>query len=608
MAPKKEKAQKLTLGEFIGADSYGGSWADEVEDTYASGTQPLPPRQSGSGYGSGYGGGNDRGYSSIRENLPQQIPDKPPYTLHLGNLSYDATQETVTEFFEGCNIVSVRIIEDREQQRPKGFAYAEFGDREGLVKALTLDGQSFQSRSIRIKVADPPKERRDGGFDSGRDLSNASWERKGPLAALPGSERPGRSDYSERRAPREPMADDGKVRDFGNWERRGPLSPLAQPERTGGRSRDGSRPGTNDGRSDNFRNRHASPAWGPGEGRGEPREPRLDGSRPPRREFSDRPERAPTAAEQDNQWRTHMRPDAPVKSESNSRAGSEAPSSPAGGAPATLAGGRPKLNLIKRTVSEQPAATSPASSAADSKASPFGAARPIDTAAREREIEEKRLAAIKEKKEADDKAKEERRLAKEAAAKEAAEKAAAEEAAKEAAKNAPEEAPKEAAPEAAKETPEVAETDKPEEAKDTATEAVAAPATAPAQNGEQKVPVRTREPREPREPRGPRGEPRGDDFSKPQTRATESGNWRSASGEQRGGPRGGGAPRAPRGGGVPRGPRNDGGRPPRANGAAPAQSTPAAAGEPEAPKTDEDGWTTVAPPVKGRRGGRPIVS
>lgn len=456
------------------------------------------------------------------------------------------------------------------------------------------------------------KERRDGGFDSGRDLSNASWERKGPLAALPGSERPGRSEYSERRAPREPMADDGKVRDFGNWERRGPLSPMAQPERIGGRSRDGSRPGTNDGRSESFRNRHASPAWGPGEGRGEPREPRLDGSRPPRRDFSDRPERAPTAAEQDNQWRSHMRPDAPAKSETHSRAGSEAPSSPAGGPPATLAGGRPKLNLIKRTVSDQPAVTSPAaSSATDSKASPFGAARPIDTAAREREIEEKRLQAIKEKKEAEEKAKEERRLAKEAAAKDAAEKAASEEAAKEAAKNAPEEAPQQPAPEAAKEAPAAAETEKPEEAKSTATEAVAAPpATSPAQNGEQKVPVRTREPREPREPRGPRGEHRGDEFAKPPpTRATESGNWRSASSEQRGGPRGGGARGAPRGGGgVPRGPRNDGVRPPRTNGAAPAHTAPAAAGEPETPKTDEDGWTTVAAPAKGRRGGRPIVS
>lgn len=97
------------------------------------------------------------GYSSIRENIPVELPDKPPFTAHLGNLSYDATVETVTEFFEGCEIVSVRIIEDRELQRPKGFGYVEFVTLDALKQALTLDGESFQGRVIRIKVADPRK-------------------------------------------------------------------------------------------------------------------------------------------------------------------------------------------------------------------------------------------------------------------------------------------------------------------------------------------------------------------------------------------------------------------------------------------------------------------
>ena len=60
--------------------------------------------------------------------------------------------------------------------------------------------------------------------------------------------------------------------------------------------------------------------------------------------------------------------------------------------------------------------TSP-SQGGDSKASPFGAAKPIDTAARERAVEEKRLVAVRERKEADDKARaekaEEKRLARE---------------------------------------------------------------------------------------------------------------------------------------------------------------------------------------------------
>jgi translation initiation factor 4B len=76
---------------------------------------------------------------------------------------------------------------------------------------------------------------------------------------------------------------------------------------------------------------------------------------------------------------------------------------------------RPKLNLQKRTVSEAETA-SPASAVSDSKSSPFGGARPIDTSAREREVEERRQLALRQKRE-QEKLREEKRLAKEAAAK-----------------------------------------------------------------------------------------------------------------------------------------------------------------------------------------------
>lgn len=90
-----------------------------------------------------------------REELP--LPDKPPYTAHLGNLSYDANQEAVTDFFTsaGCSVVSVRIVEDRAEMRPKGFGYAEFTTVDDLKKALELNEESFFSRNIRIRVADP---------------------------------------------------------------------------------------------------------------------------------------------------------------------------------------------------------------------------------------------------------------------------------------------------------------------------------------------------------------------------------------------------------------------------------------------------------------------
>ena len=96
------------------------------------------------------------GYS-VREELP--LPDKPPYTVHLGNLSFDATVGDVTDFFTGCEITNVRIIEDKELNKPKGFGYAEFASLDGLKQALTLNGTQFQGRNIRISVADPRKSR-----------------------------------------------------------------------------------------------------------------------------------------------------------------------------------------------------------------------------------------------------------------------------------------------------------------------------------------------------------------------------------------------------------------------------------------------------------------
>lgn len=92
---------------------------------------------------------------SVREAAPQTLPDKPPYTAHLGNLAYDVTNDAVADFLTGCGVVNVRLIEDRELQRPKGFGYVEFETLDGLKQALALDGESFGGRMIKIKVADP---------------------------------------------------------------------------------------------------------------------------------------------------------------------------------------------------------------------------------------------------------------------------------------------------------------------------------------------------------------------------------------------------------------------------------------------------------------------
>ncbi|KAF2838144.1 RNA-binding domain-containing protein, partial [Patellaria atrata CBS 101060] len=402
-APPKSKTQKMSLGDFLGDQSLG-SWADEMED--------MPLTKSRTGYGgdrrafssnAGFARTDNPGYAQ-REQLP--LPTKPPFTAYLGNLSFDATEGDIQDFFSGCDVTSVRIVEDKMERKPKGFGYVEFGNLDGLKKALELHGTQFQGRNVRISVADASRYIKDRPEQRTFD----DWTRRGPLPDLPNNQQRrtsergfGRnfepaagsdagSERGERR--RGPAFESDKVRDFGNWERKGPLSPVpsAAPMREGGRVR------SNDGPS---RERKNSPSWG--EGRSQ------EGSRPPRREFQDRPppvERQPTAAEMDNQWRSKMKPDAPAKSPVPTPEAST-PSSPAAAAPPTT---RPRLNLQKRTVSEAEPSTPAAGG--DPKSSPFGAARPIDTAAREKEVEEKRQLALRSKKEQEEKAREEKRAAK----------------------------------------------------------------------------------------------------------------------------------------------------------------------------------------------------
>ena len=91
----------------------------------------------------------------MREQLP--LPDKPPYTAHVGNLSFDVTESEITNFFEGCSVTNVRIVEDKLERKPKGFGYVEFATVDGLKKALEFNGSQFGGRNIRVSVAEPRK-------------------------------------------------------------------------------------------------------------------------------------------------------------------------------------------------------------------------------------------------------------------------------------------------------------------------------------------------------------------------------------------------------------------------------------------------------------------
>lgn len=72
-------------------------------------------------------------------------------------MSFDATEGDVQDLFAGCEVTSVRIVEDKIERKPKGFGYAEFASLDGLKKALEINGTQFQGRNIRVSVAEPRK-------------------------------------------------------------------------------------------------------------------------------------------------------------------------------------------------------------------------------------------------------------------------------------------------------------------------------------------------------------------------------------------------------------------------------------------------------------------
>ncbi|MFP4071095.1 MAG: RNA recognition motif domain-containing protein [Desulfovibrionales bacterium] len=81
--------------------------------------------------------------------------------IYVGNLPWSATEEEVREAFAAFGEVeSVKLIEDRETGRPRGFGFVEM-DASGADDAIeALDGSDFGGRTIKVNEAKPKTERR----------------------------------------------------------------------------------------------------------------------------------------------------------------------------------------------------------------------------------------------------------------------------------------------------------------------------------------------------------------------------------------------------------------------------------------------------------------
>uniref|UniRef100_UPI00358EB0CE eukaryotic translation initiation factor 4B isoform X2 n=1 Tax=Myxine glutinosa TaxID=7769 RepID=UPI00358EB0CE len=366
MAAKKKikKGKTVSLNDFLSEDGVVGSaqiqtrsinWADESEelDGDASNAWPL----------------DENIYRRIidRSQLPTapraargpsidkgRLPSKPPYTAFLGNLPFDVTEECIFTFFTGLKVSSVRLPRELgNSDRLKGFGYAEFDDVESLSNALALNDENLRNRRIRVDIADQSqdKDRDDRGRDRdwARDSSKTEgdWRSRNTENVSPGY-RTGRDRFSFDR------------------ERGGERDGAFGTRTAFDRSRDGDRFMNARGRdSGGYTDVDGGRRSFMSSFRREVNDSRND-DRQFRERLGDRYERRA-----DYVWRDDSKEDQSCSTETS-----------------TVSTRRPRLSLKPRSILKEISMPPPAERT-ERITSIFGAARPVDTAAREREVEER---------------------------------------------------------------------------------------------------------------------------------------------------------------------------------------------------------------------------
>lgn len=384
---KKVKRKQVSLQEFLGENgtetkqgmvqvtkAIAPSWVEEIEDDdeYDRPLQtfslPTAPRAS---------------------RAMDDVPENAPFMAHLSNLPFDVEDEDIYELFAEMEVDSLRLPrEDGTNGRSRGFGYIEFKRRNDLIAALSMPDPHIRGRRIRIDISTDADQKRGGRGRYDGDTSN--WRKEGGGGRGGDDEEGGRRGYGG-------FGGGGKewstnsTEEGGNWrsnmkQRSDSPPPMRRSNYTSDRG--GDREGGD--RGGFGRDRYM------GRGSGE---------------RSDRIERSGIE-----------------RSDRIERSGIErsAPRDDTAAEPAE----RPKLNLQKRTLPLPELVVVPLDETVDehkeevakrpdptpvSAADIFGEAKPVDTSAREREVEERLERERLAREQALDDARKERAAAAEAA-------------------------------------------------------------------------------------------------------------------------------------------------------------------------------------------------
>lgn len=81
--------------------------------------------------------------------------------LYVGNLAFETTSDDLQELFARAGTVeNVRLIEDRETGRSRGFGFVEMQTREeGDSAVAQFNGTELAGRALKVNEAKPREDR-----------------------------------------------------------------------------------------------------------------------------------------------------------------------------------------------------------------------------------------------------------------------------------------------------------------------------------------------------------------------------------------------------------------------------------------------------------------
>ncbi len=80
--------------------------------------------------------------------------------IYVGNLSYNTVEDSLrSAFMNFGNVVSARIIIDRDSGQSKGFGFVEMSSEDEAAAAIAgMNGQNLDGRMLRVNEAmDKPR-------------------------------------------------------------------------------------------------------------------------------------------------------------------------------------------------------------------------------------------------------------------------------------------------------------------------------------------------------------------------------------------------------------------------------------------------------------------